>query len=63
MFVDNSRSTGAIVINAFLVKISKIKLIEKNAASNNAKKLKKYKNSFVQKMFCNITKFQKSKIW
>ena len=46
--VYNSRSTGTIVLNVFLVKLSKTKYIEEFVSSNNNKKLKQSeKNGFV----------------
>lgn len=48
MCVYNSRSTGTIVLNVFLIKLSKTKYIEEFVSSDNNKKLKQSeKNGFV----------------
>ena len=55
IFVDISRPTGTVEINTLLVKLSKMKHIEKNLSSNNNNKPKKYKKiALCRKCFAKI---------
>ena len=55
IFVDISRPTGTVEINALLVKLSKMKHIEKNVSGNNNNKLKNYKKiALCRKCFAKI---------